>query len=319
MPDIADFETHLADANTTFKADFDAIFGQAETQPGSWALITETGIPVDGETLKLVLEDDLSEVREWHEGEDKRYEGARSYSVAYEMKTFYAAKELPRKRIAYDKSGATSRMLTRFLQRNQGMINKIVWDKLLTNPVGYDGVALLSTAHPNAPGGGTQSNKTTDALSHTSYRAARAAQKQFRMENGEYLEGLDANLLIVNPDDEDIAAEVIKASQRPVAVNNTGAEATSGVVAVTTIDNVFAGAVNIVLEPRLTAGDWLLACTRIAGVRPWCLTFGREIEEIVADAMNDSERRRRDVLQWALETDLVQGPGYWQSIYGKLS
>lgn len=307
---------NLDAANTVFVTEFGDVFG--EVGEGIWPMLVEE-VQLDGLSMELILEDDLSEVREWVEGETKKYDGERAYSVAYSTKTHYMAKELPRKRVTLDKTGATGQSLRRFLQRARPMLDKVVMDRLTSNPTGYDGVSLISASHPNGPNGTTQSNSTSNPISDSEFESGIAAMRSLQRENGDYYD-MSPTHLIVHPDDERRARELAQADERPVAVGddgtvNPGGSNGTGAAAIT---NVYRGIVDVLVSPRLTSGDWLLADLGKPGIRPWIIGFARRPEPIEADSMDDSERRNRDVFQWAIETDLAHGPGHWQCLYGRL-
>lgn len=301
-------------ANATLATGFDAIFDDLHS--GTWQLFTEDIGAVDGMTVDIVFTDDLGQIRKGIPGESRAQEGGRWYSASYPVENFYRTLSLPRLNFQQDRSGQIGRSISRFLQSLPGFVNAKVWEKLKTNPTGPDGVALLSTAHPFGPDGATQSNKTTDALAKTSFRAGIAAMRKFRRENGLYLNPRPTHL-IVNPDDEGLALELTQADLRYVPINASGVEAAAAVVATAAIDNVYAGRIQVVLEPEITSGDWLIVAAGGAA-RPWAIGFARQLEQFPFD-MESEERRQRDMLSALVDGDWGQGPANWQTVYGKLS
>lgn len=315
MPNTIDWKDNFQEANTNFVEEAANVFGEV-IQELSWPTIAEQ-FPIDGQRLELVLEDDLSEVREQVPGETRTLDGERSYSVAYDVVTKYMAKELGRLRVQADRSGVTGQSLQRFLQRGALMIEKVVWDKLNTNPTGYDGVSLISASHPNGPSG-TQSNSTSNAFSDAEADAGVAAMRSLQRENGDYY-GVVPSHLYVHPDEERAAREWAEADQRVVGYDASGNKDPGSSEAFgSSITNVYQGRHTVVVTPYLTSGNWLLCDLTKAGIRPWGVGFFREPEAIPATDMDDRERRLRDVFQWFIESDLAHGPLHWQTIYGRL-
>ena len=315
MGNVADGITNLADANATFVSDAGKIFGQVDTN-GLWEQMTNQ-VPTDGQSMELVLTDDLSTVNLWTAGESKRYQGSRAYKVRYEMETYDASKTLSRKEVDYDKSGSVSMQLTQFLERNRSFLNKVVMDKFLTQPVGYDGVALISASHPNGVAGATQSNLTASALSHTTYNAGIAAMQLLQKENEEYFD-FRPTALVVPPGLERTAKEIAVSESRVFPFDNTGVEAAVAVVGAVTIPNVMSG-LQVFVDKRMTAGDWIMLDLSAPGIRPWYASIPRGPEAITATDMDSSPRMDLDMYAWSIEADVIQGPGHWQCIYGKLT
>ena len=138
----------------------------------------------------------------------------------------------------------------------------------------------------------------------------------FVRENGQPLD-MQPTHLFVPVGSEDVAREVTGAD-KVVALNNTGAEATSGVVTSTSIRNVYEGDTTVVVTPRMAAGTWFLMDLSTAGVRPWVYGFGRKPEALLPDP-HDESIKKLAMLEYILSGDIAQGPGYWQAIYGKIS
>lgn len=133
-------------------------------------------------------------------------------------------------------------------------LDKILTDFLFTNPTCYDGGSLFATNHPGGPSDSpTQGNYSTTALSGPQHRAVLTAGSSLRDENGEPLE-VQYRILMVGPKLAPLA-RALTGSQRQISINNTGAEATSGVVATSTSPvfdmQVFdGGEILVVVNPR---------------------------------------------------------------------
>lgn len=314
MSGITDFADKLAAANTAYVETFDSI----EIWPGSFQLFTEDVGNINATAMSIGYTEDLAQARTMKPGQDRAFDGLRAYAASYDLEEVYAALRLERIKVQNDSSGRITRELQRFVQRGASIINTKVWTKLTANTVtGPDGVALLSTAHPNGDGGATQSNKTTDALSHASYNAGKAAMRSYTRENGEDLD-MTASHLFVHPDEERIAKEITGA-ERPVSVDNAGAVDTGTRIGVTSITNVYQGDTTVVVTPKITSGDWLLMDLTKPGVRPWALGHGAPMQAAYPDERDDYVVRKLAMLEWVISGDIAHGPGHWQAAYGKLS
>ena len=312
---IADFQDKLAAANTAYLESFEAI----EYWPGTWSLFTEDVGDINATAMEVGYTEDLAKARTMKPGQDRAFDGLRAYAASYGLEEVYAALRLDRIKVQNDPTGRITRALQRFVGRGANVINTKVWDKLTANTVtGPDGQPLLSTAHPNGSGGATQSNKTTDALSHSSYQAGKAAMRSYTTENDEKLD-MTASHLFVNPDEERLAKEITGA-ERPVSIDSSGViDTTSGVVGATSITNVYQGDSMVVVTPDVPSGDWLMFDLTKPGVRPWALGHGAPMQASHPDERDDYVVRKLAQLEWLLFGDIAHGPAHWQAAYGKLS
>lgn len=98
------------------------------------------------------------------------------------------------------------------------------WNKGFSN-TGYDGVSLFASNHPNVKGSGTQSNllggavPTPATLSVLSYRQALTQYRRFFDETGVRRIQVDPNILVVPPEEEHNANEIVKSPDRPDTPN----------------------------------------------------------------------------------------------------
>lgn len=86
---------------------------------------------------------------------------------------------------------------------------------------GPDGVELCDSAHPNSPDntGTTQGNVGTSAFSEAAVRSTRIAMMKFTDDKGGRM-GVTPNLLLIPPDLEDEAIEVVRAVSLPDTADN---------------------------------------------------------------------------------------------------
>lgn len=88
-----------------------------------------------------------------------------------------------------------------------------------TTGLGFDGLAMFSTAHTLDPAGTQSNNFTSTALSAANYETVRAAMLSYTGEDGEPL-GVNPNLLIVPPALEDEAKEILVAERNAAGATN---------------------------------------------------------------------------------------------------
>jgi len=307
---IANFETKLRAANTVYSSAFDALRGD---YPGTYQLFSEDMQGIDGVSLNIGYTENLGVTRVLKAGESRQYDGLVARSTTYDLETIYRAHQLERKAVKYDPSGRVGKSVSQFASEQIEMVDRYIWAALKSNTVlGPDGVALISASHPT--GEGTQSNTTATALGHSSYRAGKAAMRGFTRENGDALSMVPTHLF-VPVTSEDVAKEVTGAD-KPVAVDNSGAESGTR-IGVTTIKNVYQGDSTAIVTPLMAAGTWLLMDLS-GSARPWAHGFGEKPTHNAPDAGSEA-LRNTDMLEYFLQGDICQGPANWQTIYGKIS
>lgn len=127
------------------------------------------------------------------------------------------------------------------------------WNSGFSN-TGYDGVATFASNHPNTKGSGTQSNllggatPTPATLSVLSLRQALTQYRRFFDETGVRRIQVDPAMLVVPPEEEYNAGEIIKSSDRPDTANRA--------------TNVISGRLRIVVYDYLTdINNWFVGPT----------------------------------------------------------
>lgn len=312
MSGIVDFASKLQAANTTYT---DAVDGVREKPPGTYQLFcTLPGAP-QGVSANVGFTDPLSPLRRYSPGESREYAQMRAYGQTYGVKQIEKAMELARTDVELDPSGRVAGGLAEWVSREALLVDEDIWSEILSNPTGIDGVAMFSDSHPYGPGGATQDNLTTSALSHGSFRAAIAAMRNFKREDGTPY-GVNPTHLFVGADLESTALEVTGAD-RAYNITNAGAfDGTANVVATGVQQNVMAGRCTVVVVPWITdAEEWILfdlskrAKPFYAEVSP--------IMEFMPDP-NDPTLRDRDMLRYLMRCDIIRGPAAWQLAYGRL-
>ena len=309
---ITSFEANLEAAQRQYADGFDTL----RDQPGgTHELITQDLGALTGTSVNIGHVDPSAPVRVQRHGEAKIFDTPRAYGATYDKETLYKAHELSRDDLEFDHSGRVGRMIAAFLASDAKMFDERAWAKIVANTdTGPDGVALFSTAHPHGYAGATQANLVTDALSHTSFRTGMRAMPQFRREDGSYY-NTRATHLFVGPELETTAKEIVGAD-KPLAVDASGAEATSSVVAITSIANVYQGEVTLVIVPEMDADPdmWMLVDAS-KPAKPFVRSIGANVAPVFGDKSNSDKARDRNMFDFIREGDWVFGPGAWQCAY----
>lgn len=117
-----------------------------------------------------------------------------------------------------------------------------------------DGKSICNTAHTNSAGANSQSNKGTAALSLTSIKDTRNAMRKHKNYRGQ-LRSIRGNALLIAPENEETAWEVVRSTGRPDTANRA--------------DNFYKGGFSLFvwdfLSEAFTDGDdnnWFMLDTR---------------------------------------------------------
>ena len=159
----------------------------------------------------------------------------------------------------------------------------------------YDAQNFFSASH-SEKNSGTQSNLGSVALSGAAVTAAIAEMRQFKDDQGRYL-NIVPDTLIVHPDEEGTAKEIKLSDRDPDNANNPV--------------NVNKGGFNIIVTPELTSGYWIAA--RMAGAMKPAMWQDRVSIEMQTD---DSHLFDDDYLQFGVRFRGVAGLTNWRLAYG---
>ena len=315
--DITDLQI-LETASTMFHTRGQEVF--EERRPGFFEIFTAV-IPTSVKTNEVDLLGAMPVVRQW-KGE-KEMASMRAYQHSATLVPYEASFRLDFMDLRYDGTGLLGRRVNAFFSsRGSGgmFYDKLATDKLLENPVGYDGVAIFSASHPHGPDGSTQSNVTASAFSAANHAAIMEAGQTRRFENGEPMH-IAFDTLMVGPSNEDEAKQVTQSDERIVTVDATGAEATSSVVAAATIPNVYGGGdVTLIVNPRLTGAHAAkyFYFDSAGGVKPIVCYEGRTPEPHDQTEMDGEGRFMKNELRFSLEADQAYTAGMWQGSHAGL-
>lgn len=294
-------------------------YGQAvfeRGRPGFFEAFTEV-IPTDSEENEIDLLGALPTPKEW-EGREKTYQAMRAYSSVVKLKSYEASFRLGFKKVRYDRTGLLGRRISAFFSpagSGGRFYDKLATDRLLANPVGYDGVAIFSSSHPHGPDGANQSNITTSALSFAVHDAVVRSMTERRDENGEPF-AFSPKVMMCGPKNRARAMEITKSTERlQLAAADGTLDATASGVAAAAVPNVYAGGeMNLIINPRLvgTYDDYVFYFDS-DGVKPILCYEGRAPEPHDQTEMDSEGRFTRNELRFSLEADQGYGPGLWQS------
>jgi len=300
----------LLQANQVFTDTFMA--AMAEQGP-SLSLISAE-VPLNGTRLVNGGTRSLGQQRTQVVGEDQIEDDTRTLSSSHDVETIYRRIFLNKIDVEGDSSGYVGRMLAKFIDSARFLPERAIWEAFAANAkLGPDGLPLFSTAHPFAFGGGTESNKTTDALSVSAYAAAKAAMSQRTDESGQVL-NIRPSHLFVAADLEHTAKEITGAT-RIVTVDANGViDPGAAVTAAAGASNGFQGDLMTVVVPYLAPGAWAIASTS-AGM-PYSHGFLRAPEAIPSTDFEAIERTGK--VPYVISADMASGPENWQLVYGNL-
>lgn len=311
-------ETLLQSA-TQFEAAFQEIFRDAQV-PGEFSKYTEMKT---GKTIQLMLlvMANTPTMRKWLGSRVEKY--LRSYSQTITLETFEAT--LPMKRILMDyvdSVGTIKDAIDTFVNNTSTAFDEqasaVLDGSSGVGPTGYDGVALFSASHPHGPSGNQSNLASGTALSYSAFDAGRAAMAGWRFENGTPARR-KATHMRVGVALETRAKEILSATQRVVAVANDALEAGTRVAA-TTIDNVWKGELELIVDPRIPPSGtgafyWDLMDLRSSKLRPIVGYVGRAPEPIHQLDMEGDRRFNQDELVFGIEGDFTFAAGHWMTCY----
>lgn len=302
-------EANIRNARTTFETLVDSALN-AERATGAWERFATRLDGADGVSIDIGVPGAMPGWRRWAGSKD--YGSARVLNRKLEFGRHHKSIKLERKDVVHDKTGLVASMLERQLMDVSYLFTKLVFEKLAGNPTGADGVALFHNTHPFSG----YDNLTTDALSWSAVKAAKAAMRAQTAENGEYL-AIEPDTLLVHPDEEEIAMEIAGSSAKPVSVGTGGPVSINGSgVGAASIVNIYQGSLMVVVTPLLTSGDWVLADSRY---KPIALGVWRDPETHIQDSMTADSRMDLDIFKYSVESDAnVEGLEF-EGVYGKIS
>lgn len=202
--------------------------------PQTFRPIVSTGTLPDFKPTSIVgLGDAPALLNVPENGEFKR--GAITDSgLTFRLYTYGRIIAITRQAIVNDDQNLFGRIPTMFGRKAADLESDLVWGLMLTNPVMADGVTLFHANHGNLAAVGS-------AITIASLGAGRQAMRQQTSAEGGYL-NIQPQFLVVGP------AKEVEAQQ---LISSVTANTSAGV-------NPFAGALTLIVEPRITGNQWFL-------------------------------------------------------------
>lgn len=315
-------ESNLATANTVAQAKFSEVFGAPPVGVSTYFTESYNSSALTDEFAFLAK---MGTFSEWLNDRVSNNVAAFRQSIA--CRFWEDTLELPRKFVDYDTSGAVAKSISQWIENAKANFDdKMIFDALVANtgsgPVGFDSLNLLATTHAMGDYTG-QSNKTTSALSFSTFDTAIQTIAGYRNMAGEYISPRPY-ALVVGPKLMRTAMEIANADSVPVTVNTAGAieypgtAQTGNVSPGSGIFNVYKGQVDVVVWNRLagTQDDYWYILSDVGGAKPMLLKNNRDWTLVTQTEDTSPRRWNADVYQWGLEADKAPAAGVWPCIYG---
>lgn len=306
---------NLAAAQATYSALFETLW--ADT--GGMAFMNDSAcrtVQISGSSLRIPVATSFPRFRVWNGS--KQDKSIRAFAQTITVQPYERTIGLKRLEVDADTTGVVPDTLRAFLSDAKRGLDDILVAKYIANTwLGYDGTALMSDSHPYS--NSTGDNLETAALSHEIARSVKAKMRLFTDEDGTPL-NINPTTLYVGPSNERLGMEITQAGMRYVALNASGAEATSSVVAAAAAPNVYAGTMDLVVIPWLGA-QYAFCDLSKPGLTPFIRAVFREVEAITTEGqgMADHDRFHKDKRYYSLEGDFEFAPGLWQLIDGRVA
>jgi phage major head subunit gpT-like protein len=312
-------EEGLANASVTFDTLAKEFFG-GPALPGAYAQYTYTQTGITSYTTEKDVLANTPIMRKWVG--PRREQRLRAYAQRITLDPYEATLPISRMTLAYrDKQGQVADAIKQFLRNEQVAFDYTTHQTYVSNsgagPTGYDGVPLFSASHPHGPSSSTQSNTGSLAFSAANLDAVVATMTSYRFENDTPMRVTPTHVR-VGPKLAMQAAAVVNSNTRIIAVNASGAEATSSVVAAAPVDNVFRGMLQLIVDPNLigTMDDWWEVLDLSKGdAKPMQLLVGRSPTPVHQDQMWADRRFQLDEFLYGLEGDWAAAAGMWAVAY----
>lgn len=252
-----------------------------------------------------MVDSDFS-LRERGDSAEMIVDGVKMYETRVKNGDFYKLIEVDLNAFEDDKVGQFGSVFYKLGQAQAVGPSRLMEDTILASetvaPLGnYDGVALISTAHPLKPGESgstTWSNKLTKSagLTFTTFAEAYAAFQAFPGEDGRPLGNLPT-VLVCAPEYRQIAHDICF-SDRPQDGSGGG--------------NAWKGEVRPMIVPRLSTADgWYLADDSSSMERPWIFQERRALRMTpLFSSHEDPAVLKSHKLSWMVDGRLGAGYGY---------
>lgn len=313
-------QSALEASNTVFAAAYEEVFA-GKVLPGAHTYYTDEE-PTNTETKQYDWLANIPMMRKWIGARRVKY--LRAYSQKIRIEPWEATEEFRRIQIQYgDQLGLIARQIQTWVKKQAAVFDLDAHQTFYMSggvgPIGYDQVPLFSATHPHGPTG-PQSNLSPGLdLSAPNLETVLTAMSSMKLENGEPA-AVDGDTLIVGPALKWRAMTIVGANSsiRPVAMDDTGKEASTGVVVAASASNVFQGSLKIVVDPRRPATGpeaffWTVVDSKLP--KPLVRHLARAPEPHHQDRMDSPVRFEKDRFRYGLEGDWTTEAGFWPAAH----
>lgn len=197
----------------------------------------------------------------------KQYQSFRANRYNVEVVPFEASTTLEKRLWLGDPDGA-ARALKNWLGQNKRFLNKIVYDKLVSQAQtlkGFDDVSDANDSHPNAPNGGTYDNVDTTSFSRSQLLTDIKTIRSRKDENGQPLNlGKQITVMCGSLIETDVL-DAVNSQTIMKGIASTGAEDSGTRIAAAGVDNVVNQlGVKVVHNPYMGSYEWITMDTGAA-------------------------------------------------------
>lgn len=294
----------LAGLNTGFKKDFINGLNRARTL---WDLIAMKVVSTNASEVYPIL-GRFPSLREWIG--DRVVNDLAIADFQIKNKPYEGTIRVPRPAIEDDSFGIYSTQAEMLGDSANRFPDKLIFQLLEAGFVNLclDGQAFFSTTHPDNAGG-TYSNKGTTALSAASFAAAMEQMQQLKDDGGEILSVFDDSskiFLVVPASLQETARLILNADFIPNAAGTA------------TQSNVWKGAANLLVVPRLAdTNNWyLLDVSR--PLRAFIWQERKPAQLVAKTSLTDDNVFTRNEFIWGVDLRGNAGYGLPQLAFGAL-
>jgi len=283
-------------------------FEQYESAPSDWQRIA-TVVPSNADTEDYAWLGGVPAMREFKD--ERLPAGLLEHGYSIKNKTWEASIAVERAALEDERYGQIKvriQGLGREARRHQDeLVFTLAKNGFAT--ACYDSQYFFDTDHSEGESG-TQSNKGTSALSATALQSAISAMMKFKDDRGKPL-GIIPDLLVVPPDLQWTAMELLNSAYYPDLVSQTGGSGGTQKLAA----NVLKGRLDLLVSPYLTdTNDWFLFCTK-GSLKPIVFQSRTPVEFAALEGHSENGFMR-DEYVYGVRARYNVGYGLWQMAYG---
>lgn len=280
----------LTAINKSFSKIFNDALGKSETHYKKIATVIEN---VKSITVEYAWLGDTPKMREWIG--DRVLNNLKAFGYSITKKDYEATIEVNRDAIEYDQLGIVKPRIEQLAHEGDQHYDETLFELLEANGNCYDGKPFFDTKHKI--GEFEFSNLGEKKLTQESFLAAREEMRGLVSDTGKSLK-IKPNLLIVPPELESIAIQILKAS----TINGGDSNITKGM------------AEYLVVDDLTDATAWYLMDTS-KPIKPLVLQINKPIKFTAMDSLSDESVFMRKSFRYGTDSQDNVGYGLWQLAY----